>query len=206
MDGMKIAPSLPSMIQERNAIIAAAQANGNGADVADIWAGFAALKPIPRAANPTGNTVTEGFDLPNATLAANGFFVSDAAPGGDGDGYAEPGETIQLNIPVVNNTGNTVTNIIGSVIGGGNASYGTLINGQTLSRQISYTIPTNVVCGNLHTVTININTDLGTQAAQTRTFRVGAPVFSGTAQNFDGVTAPVLPTGWTQINSGANTR
>ena len=204
MDGMKIAPSLPSMIQERNAIIQAAQANGNGADVADIWAGFAARGMGFSAANPTGNTVTEAFDLPNATLAASGFFFSDTVSGGDGDGYAEPGETIQLNVPVVNNTGNTVTNVVGSVNGGGNASYGTLINGQTLSRQISYTIPTNAVCGSLHTVTINISTDLGTQEAQTRTFRVGASAFSGTTQNFDGVTAPALPVGWTQTNSGAN--
>jgi len=205
MDGMKVAPSLPSMIQERNAIIAAAQASGNGADVADIWAGFAVRGMGFSATNATGNTVTEGFDLPNATLAATGFFVSDAAPGGDGDGSFEPGETVQLNIPVVNNTGGTVNNVTGNVIGGGSANYGTLINGQTVSRQISYTIPTGAVCGNLQTVTININSDLGTQAGQTRTFRLGAPIFSGTAQNFDGVPAPALPTGWTQINSGGNT-
>ncbi len=205
MDGMKVSPSGPSMIAERNAIIAAAQANGNGADVADIWAGFAVRGMGFSAVNTTGNTVTEAFDLPNASLAANGFSVLDAAPGGDADGFAEPGETVQLNVPVVNNTGNTVNNVVGSVAGGGTANYGTLTNGQTVNRQISYTIPTSVVCGSLLTVTINVSSDLGSQPAQTRTFRIGAPTFGGTTQNFDGVSAPALPANWLQTNSGSNT-
>jgi hypothetical protein len=205
MDGMKVSPSNPTMIAERNAIISAAQANGNGSDVADVWAGFAVRGMGFSAANPTGNTVTEGFDLPNATLAANGFSVSDAAPGGDGDGFPEPGETVQLTIPVVNSTGNTVNNVTATVVGGGNASYGTITNGQTVSRQISYLIPANTVCGSLHTVSINVTSDIGTQPAQTRSFRVGAPTFSGAAQNFDTVTAPALPAGLSQVNSGAIT-
>ncbi len=205
MDGMKISPSNPTMIQERNAIIAAAFANGNANDVADVWAGFAVRGMGFSATNPTGNTVTESFDLPNAVLAQTGFSVSDAAPGGDGDGFAEPGEIVQLIIPVINNTGDTVNNIVGSVVGGGSANYGTLTNGQTVNRQISYQIPAATVCGSLHTVSINVVSDIGTQAAQIRSFRLGAPNFSGTLQNFDGITVPALPIGWTQENSGANT-
>jgi Fungalysin metallopeptidase (M36)/FG-GAP-like repeat len=205
MDGMKVSPANPTMIQERNAILSAAQANGNGGDVADIWAGFAVRGMGFSATNPTGNTVTEGFDLPNATLAADGFVVSDIAPGGDGDGFPEPGETLQLTVPVVNSTGNTVNNVTAAIVGGGNANYGTITNGQTVSRQISYLVPANALCGSLHSVTINVSSDIGTQAAQTRTFRLGAPNFSGNTMPFDNVTAPALPDGWSQVNSGSNT-
>jgi Zn-dependent metalloprotease len=205
MDGMKIAPSNPTMLQERNAIIAAAQANGYADDVADIWAGFAVRGMGFNATNPTGNTVTESYDLPNVQLAETGFSVADSLPGGDNDGFAEPGETVQLTVPVVNNTGSTITNVVATVTGGGSANYGTLTNGQTVNRQIAYAIPSNATCGDLHTVSITVSSVRGTVAAQTRSFRLGAPIFSGASQNFDGVTAPALPIGWTQSNSGANT-
>ncbi|MDQ3712489.1 MAG: M36 family metallopeptidase [Acidobacteriota bacterium] len=65
MDGMKVSPSNPTMLQERNAIISAALANGNGSDVGDVWAGFAVRGLGFNAANPSGNTVVENFDLPN---------------------------------------------------------------------------------------------------------------------------------------------
>ncbi len=157
------------------------------------------------ATNPTGNTVTEGFDLPGASLAANGFAVSDPAPGGDNDGFAEPGETVQLTVPVSNLSGSTINNVSANVTNGGSADYGTVSNGQTVTRQIPYTVPANAVCGSLHTVTITVTSGATTQPSQTRSFRLGAPSFSGTTQDFDGVTAPALPTGWTQTNSGANT-
>lgn len=205
MDGMKVAPSNPTMIQERNAIIAAAQANGNSADIADIWAGFALRGMGFSAKNPTGNTVIEGYDLPNAALAETGFSVADLSPGGDNDGFTEPGETVQLTVPITNNTGKTVTNVVGVVTGGGSANYGTLTNGQTVSRQIAYTIPGNAACGSVHSVNITVNSDVGAGNTETRSFRLGAPVFGGTSQNFDGVTAPALPSGWTQNNSGSNT-
>lgn len=205
MDGMKVSPANPTMIQERNAILSAALANGNSGDIADVWAGFAVRGLGFSATNPTGNTVTEGNDLPNAVLAANGFSVSDAAPGGDGDGFPEPGETVQLSIPVVNNTGNAVNNVVVSVTNGGSANYGNIANGATVTQPVSYTIPSGAACGSLHTVSITITSSVGSTAAQTRSFRLGKQVFSGTTQNFDGVTAPALPVGWSQENSGANT-
>jgi hypothetical protein len=110
-----------------------------------------------------------------------------------------------LTVPVANNTGSTITNVVVTVTGGGSANYGTLNNGQTVTRQIAYTVPGNSPCGSLHTVNIAVSSDVGTVAAQPRSFRLGAPNFNGASQNFDGVTAPALPTGWSQTNSGSNT-
>ncbi len=205
MDGMKVSPSNPTMMQERNAILAAAIANGNINDVGDIWAGFALRGLGANAENPTGNTVVENFELPNASLADTGFAVSDPAPG-DNDGFPEPGETVRLTVPVINATGNTLIDVVVLVNGGSTGYYGNIANGETVVRNISYTIPSNAACGSKQTVTFTIaSNNVSTTTTQTRSFSLGKPVFAGTTQNFDGVTAPALPLGWTQENSGSNT-
>lgn len=201
MDGMKVAPSNPTMIQERNAILAAAQANGNGADVGDIWAGFAVRGMGFSAANPTGNTVVEGFDLPNLVQTQN-LTVSDST--GDNDGYPEPGENITVNIPITNNTGSTATGTTVQIVGGGTANYGTINNGQTVTQGVSFTVPNATNCGTTITLTININSSLGATSV-TRIIIIGVPVTTYT-ENFDGAVAPTFPAGWTAVSvqSGVN--
>jgi subtilisin-like proprotein convertase family protein len=180
MDGMKLSPAAPTMLQERNAILAAAQASAAGpeaaADVADVWAGFAIRGMGFGATNPTANTVTESFNGPNAIVAATGFAVSDAAPGGDGDGFPEPTETVQLTVPVVNNSGDTINNVSVQLVGGATVSYGNIPNGQTVTRTFSYTIPAGAPCGSLHSVQFVLTSAAGTNPAETKTFRLGAPV------------------------------
>lgn len=194
-NGMKLAPSNPTMLQERNAILAAAQAiDATGATTADAWAGFAIRGMGFGATNPSGNTVVESFALPNAEVAATGFSVSDPTPGGDGDGFAEPGETVQLTIPVTNNTGSTINNVTVTVAGGGNASYGSVANGATVTRTISYVVPATAACGSLHTVSLTVSSDVGTQPAVTRSFRLGAPV-GGAPATFSNTAVINLPAG-----------
>jgi hypothetical protein len=195
MDGMKVAPSNPTMMQERNAIIQAATANGNAADVGDLWAGFAVRGLGFSATNPTGNTVTEGFDVPNLFQTPT-LTVSDAS--GDNDGFPEPGETVAINIPITNSTGGAATGTTVQIVGGGSANYGTINNGQTVSQAISYTVPANTPCGSALTLTINVNSSLGATSF-TRTIIVGVPVTTFT-ENFDGVTTPAFPAGWTAVS------
>ncbi|MGI8787423.1 MAG: M36 family metallopeptidase, partial [Pyrinomonadaceae bacterium] len=203
-NGMKLAPLNPTYLQERDAIIAAAQAGGSAADVADIWAGFAirGMGFSAQVVNATNNTVIEAFDAPSVFLA-NGFSFTDAAPGGSANGYPEPGETLVLNVPVSNSTGATVTGVTAQVAGGSTANYGDIANGATVTRQINYTVPAGTVCGSLLTLTLNINSSGGLRI-ETRSLRIGQPAFSGSTQNFDGVTAPALPIGWVKAQSGAN--
>ena len=190
-DGMKLNPSNPTMRQARDGVLAAALAStDSGADVADVWAGFAARGMGFGSENPTGNTVIENFDLPNAVLG-NPFSVSDAP--GDGDGFPEPGENLLLTVAVTNNTGNTVNNVTASVTGGGSANYGTIAHGDTVTRDIAYQVPANAECGSMHTVSISVSSALGSQAARTREFRLGAPV-GGAAVTFENTTAMTIPT------------
>jgi len=190
MDGMKVSPSNPTMLQERNAIISAALANGNDSDVGDVWAGFVVRGLGFTAANPSGNTVVENFDLPNAILS-NPFSVSDAP--GDNDGFPEPGENVLLNVSVTNNTGHTVNNVQVSVAGGGDLNFGNIANGATATNAVPYKIPAVAVCGSVHQVSIIVSSDIGTLSPQTREFRLGAPI-GGAPVTFANDTLMTIPT------------
>ncbi len=205
-DGMKLAPLGPSFLTERDAIIAAAQASSDAPqaalDVADVWNGFAlrgmgASASIQVPGSGTGNTrVTEAFDLPNLYQLPT-LTVSDVG-GGDGDGFPEPGEMVTLTIPLTNSTGNDATGVTLQIVGGGSADYGTIVNGATVVRTVTYTVPVGTTCGSVVTLTINVNSNLG-PASFTHSFGVGEPSVTF-SENFDGVTAPAFPVGWTAVS------
>src|SRR5204863_4755430 len=92
VSGMKLSPINPNFVQERDALIAAAQASADAPtaaiDVADVWTGFA-LRGLGMNATDSGTTVAESFLAPGAVSVAP-FSVS--ALTGDNDGYPEPGE------------------------------------------------------------------------------------------------------------------
>jgi hypothetical protein len=199
MDGMKVSPANPTMLQERNAIIQAAQANGNAADLGDLWAGFAVRGMGFSATNPTGNTVTEATDLPNLAQTQT-VTVSDSP--GDNDGFPEPGEPITVTVPLTNATGTPATGVTAQIVGGGSANYGTIANGQTATQSLTYTVPANTPCGTALTLTINVSSSLG-PTSFTQTIIIGVPVATY-SENFDGATAPTFPAGWTasSVQSG----
>lgn len=210
-DGMKLAPLGPTILQERDAIIAAAQASSlapeAAADVSDMWTAFALRgmgfnAAITNVGTGAGNTlVTDGFDLPNLIQTPD-LTVTD--PGGDNDGFPEPGETISVNVPLTNNTGNAATGTSAQIVGGGSTNFGTIANGQTVAQGISYTVPANTQCGSSVTLTINVNSSLGATTFD-RVIIIGVPQTTF-AENFDSVTAPALPAGWTAtiVQSGIN--
>jgi hypothetical protein len=212
-DGMKLAPISPTFLQERDAIIAGALATGTAEDVADIWAGFA-IRGMGASASiqnnggsdaqgtGTGATrVTEAFDLPNLVQTPD-ITVSDST--GDNDGIFEPGEAVRITVPLKNITGLSADNVSAQIVGGGNASYGTIAHNGTASNQINFTIPAGTACGAALAVTINVTSSLGPVSFQ-RVIQIGQPVVTVT-ETFDGVTAPGLPAGWAvaQILNGIN--
>lgn len=211
-DGMKLAPLNPTFLSERDAIIAAAQASAfnnpeGSVDVADFWAGFAirglgASATIQDPGVGGGTTrVTEAFDLPNLYQTPD-ITISD--PQGNGNGFAEPGETITLTIPLTNISGNTATNTTLQVVGGGSANYGDIASGMMESREVSFTVPLQSACGSVVTLTLNVNSSLG-PTSFTRTFATGRPTITY-SQGFDSVPAPGFPEGWTAepVQGGIN--
>ena len=208
-DGMKLAPLGPTFLQERDAILAAAQASTvapeAAADVADVWAGFAirgmGFSSVVNAAGSGSNNtrVTEAFDLPNL-VQTPALTISDST--GDNDGFPEPGELLTISIPLTNSTGNDATGTTLQIVGGGSADYGTIANGQTVTRNATYTVPAGTPCGSSITLTLNVNSSLGATSF-TRSIIVGVPVTTFT-ENFDGATPHAFPAGWTatSVSSG----
>jgi hypothetical protein len=206
-DGMKLAPLNPTFLQERDAIIAAATAlplvPEASADVNDIregfrvrGMGFSAI--VLNSGSGSNNTsVTEAFDVPNVIFGSP-ITVSDSV--GDNDGFPEPGENITVSVPVINNTGTgSVSGVSVTVTGGGTVSYGAIPDGQTVTKQIPYTVPADAGCGNQITLNITGSSVLGAMNPTSTTGRLGQPTFGGNTQNFDSVTAPALPGAWNNV-------
>ncbi len=182
-DGMKLAPVGPTFIQERDAIITAALAlpvaPEASLDAQDVREGFrvrgmgfsASIQNAGTGANNAA--VTEAFDVPNAIIGA-AITVSDAP--GDNDTYPEPTENLLVSVPITNNSGATINNVVGNITGGGSANYGNIADGATVVRQIAYTVPGAAACGSQHTITIGGSSALGALNPRTHTFTLGMPV------------------------------
>ncbi len=207
-NGMKLAPFGPTFLQERDAIIAAAQASSPmpqaNADVADIWAGFAirgmgfsATVNNPGSGSGTAR-VTEAFDLANLTRSGIAVITD---TGGNNNGFPEPGEAISIPVALFNNSGINATGVTLQLVGGGSANFGTIVNNSAGIQNVSYSIPANTPCGSALTLTYNVNSSLG-PTSFTETIIVGVPVTTYT-ENFDSVTAPNLPAGWTAAQAGS---
>ena len=207
-DGLKLSPLSPTFVSGRDAIVAAGLASGTAEDVADMWAGFAirGLGATASVQNVGGNSnggtgtvrVTESFSAPNL-LQSPQFGVSDFL--GNNNGAFEPGEIITLSIPLTNYTGNTAAGVTLQVVGGAAADYGTITHARTVTRPATFRVPDSAVCGSSQTITFAVNSSLG-PISFTGSIAIGAPnvTFS---QNFDDVTPPSVPAGWTVASSYA---
>jgi hypothetical protein len=103
-DGMKLDPTGPTMLQARDAIIAAANAGGGTpADVADIWAGFATrgmgvLAQITNVGTGADNTrVVESFLTPSDPVPS--FSINDVSLAEGNAGTTNFGFTVTLANP-----------------------------------------------------------------------------------------------------------
>ena len=190
---MKLSPLSPTFLQERDALIAAAQAGGSAADVADIWAAFATRGMGFSATNPSGNTVVQAFDLPNITQSA-AITINDST--GNNNGFPDPGELITINIPFDNNTGQTANNVSFQLVGGGFVKLAAFPNAIASDR----TAPVHRPCR--HPVRLSFHLPSMSIAVLddesfNRSIVVGMPESETSRQNFDTVTAPYIPAGWT---------
>jgi hypothetical protein len=203
-DGMKLDPINPTFLQSRDSIIQSAQNSADGASVADIREGFRIRGMGFSASIQSGNgspaRVTEAFDTANA-IVTNPITFTDPAPGGNNNTFADPGETIIFSVPVTNTTGNTMTNVTVSLNGGAPVSYGSVANATTVTKNIPLAISPAQLCGSTVVASFALTSDAGAQTPITRNILIGQPVL-GFSENFDGVTPPALPAGWTTAVTG----
>ncbi len=172
VDAMKLSPTNPTLIAERDAILAADNAGFGGADTAQIWGGFA-TRGLGFGATTSGTaSVSESYIVPGG-VQVDPFSVSDST--GDNDGFPEPGEPVLLSIAVNNPTAGPLNNVQVDVTGGGSVNYGTINAGQTVTNNIPYTVPAGVPCGSLHQISVNVTSPVVGTNTTVRVFRLGVP-------------------------------
>jgi hypothetical protein len=126
------------------------------------------------------------------------------------NGAIDPNEDVTLSLGISNIGAGPTTNLVATLLptGGvvspsGPQNYGAIQPATTVSRDFQLTASGN--CGDTITLTLHLqdgSTDFGNLSIQ---FTLGelntsAPTFT---ENFDGVTAPTLPEGWTTAQNGA---
>ena len=184
IDGMKLEPADPTILQARDAILAASAASSGGPlEEKAIWEGFAArgmgFGATVSAANSAPITVGESFDTPNLTLG-NVAIVEESCPSAL---HADPGETIALAVQLNNPLSATATGVTAEIVGGGSASYGDIAGLGSATQNLSYTVPSSATCGETIALTININSSFG-PVSKTYLLQIGAPTSMGPAVSY----------------------
>ena len=121
----------------------------------------------------------------------------------------DPGETLTINLPLQNtgaaNTNNltaTLQNTGGVTNANAPQNYGTLAPGGSQIRTFNFKVDPNLPCGSAITLTFNLNDGNTSYGVVTKTFTTGVQTIS-LSENFDVVTVPALPAGWSVEISGA---
>jgi hypothetical protein len=166
--------------------------------------GFVSSAPVNVNVVNGGNS-TANICLNGVAVLAPGTLTVVTESCGLPNNLADPGETMTVSLPIVNNGGGSTTNLIaklrntGGVINAGpSQNYGSLApSGGTASRDFTFRVQPLLSCGSTITLTWDLfdgTTNLGTIQ---RTLTSGTQILN-LDQNFDGVTPPALPVGWTQ--------
>lgn len=165
------------------------------------------------SASATVTVTNGGVTIQDFSLTPVPIMVSDSAAliteSFPPNGAIDPGETVEVDFTLKNigpaDTINLVATLlpIGGVTGpSGPESYGVITGaGGTGTQRFTFTADPNLPCGNTLTATLHLEDgalDLGDVSF---TFVLGAKVVIF-LENFDAVTAPALPAGWTATVSG----
>ena len=131
--------------------------------------------------------------------------VSEGCP--PGNGAIDPGETVGVSFTLTNLTGIPTTNLVATLLSGNGVfassaqNYGALFAGSNAIARTFSLIATGV-CGTTLTATLQLNDNTNNLGTVSSVFPLGV-ANTPLTQNFDGVTAPTIPAGWSVVWSGA---
>jgi hypothetical protein len=149
-----------------------------------------------------GNTTTVNICLtPTAIIESAGATIvaEDCAPA---NGALDPDEMVTVSLCVQNTGAADTMDLVGTLeaTGGvtmpsGPQSYGVVTaGGPAVCRDFTFTV--SAMCGDTVTATLTLTDGMTSLGSVTYTFQVGV-LNTVLMENFDGVTAPALPAGWT---------
>ncbi|MEP6603368.1 MAG: reprolysin-like metallopeptidase [Spartobacteria bacterium] len=124
------------------------------------------------------------------------------------NGVVDPGETVTVNLPISNSGTSATTNLVATLQNSGgvipitsNQNYGAIGANSSTTRSFQFTA--SAACGANISLTLQLQDGAINYGTITYTMRLGALTPTTTLlQNFDGVSAPALPAGWTVAVSG----
>src|SRR5207253_3039172 len=124
-----------------------------------------------------------------------------------GNGAIDPNETVIVNFSLANITGVPTTNVVATLLATNGVtapsdpqSYGPL-NGGAAPITRPFTFTATGACGDTITATLQLQDGTNNLGTVSSTFTLGQNLVW--SENFDGVAAPAIPTGWTVNWSGA---
>lgn len=185
--GMRLSPNAPSMLTMRDSILQSALVNG--VNTRRVWKVFAGRGMGYFASTPSANQFvsTEDFTALDPLVHVV-TTVDDSAPGGNGNGFADPGEILDINASVRNVTGAPVSGATATMTAGAgvevvrpSTSWPTVNPGQTAfaTSPMTAVVPAIGQCGADVPVDIVLSQPAGEQNLRTRVVQLGAPSFLG---------------------------
>ena len=144
--------------------------------------------------------------VPIVGLASSAITAEDCAV----DGKADPGETLSVSVCLSNTGGANPTNLVATLAATGGVtnpsapqSYGALAaGGPAVCRTFSFRVNPALLCGNNVVASFTLADGATNLGNFTITYQSGSLITSLT-QNFDSVTPPALPAGWTTATTPA---
>jgi hypothetical protein len=140
--------------------------------------------------------------LTSATLAAENCPPT--------DGVIDPGETVTVNFALTNGVSIPTTNLTATLLAtngivspSGPQNYGVLVGGSAAVAK-AFTFMASGQCGGTITATLQLRDGTNVLGNVSSTFPLGS-AHTPLAQNFDSVTPPTLPAGWSISVSGPTT-
>jgi subtilisin-like proprotein convertase family protein len=160
---------------------------GTGTYTVTVSAPGYAPASIPGVTITQGNTTTQNVQLVPQNILAPGAVAISAESCAPSNNALDPGETVTVNLPVVNNGGSgaTTTNLVGTLQATGGVSspsgpqnYGVVAQGALpVVRPFTFTV--SVTCGNFVDMTLQLQdgmTDYGTIVYRLRTGTLGGAI------------------------------
>jgi hypothetical protein len=155
-----------------------------------------------------GGTATANVCLTPVAVVASGGAPTLSAESCGTNGVPDPGETLSITLPLKNSGAADTTNLTATLLSTGGVtalnnpqSYGAVAaNGGTASRTFNFRVDSTIACGSTVKLTFRLNDGANDLGTVTQNYTTGVRSVSLT-ENFDGVTAPALPAGWTSVQT-----
>ena len=171
--------------------------------------GYAAGSPAT-ATVTNGGTATANICLTPVPVVVSGGSSTFTAESCSTNGAPDPGETLSITLPLKNTGAADTTNLTATLLSQGGVtalnnpqSYGVVTaGGAAVSRTFTFKVDSTIACGSTITLTFQVNDGANNFSTITQSYTTGVRA-AALSENFDGVTAPALPAGWTNVQTNS---